>query len=114
MPTQTNAREPTFNRDATAKPVRLTKAKLIEEISRLLDLNRKDAWVIVESIFDSIIHAIDRGDKVEIRGFGTFRTRPRRARIGRNPKSGAPVEVPAKRIPFFKASKELQELIQKI
>jgi nucleoid DNA-binding protein len=56
----------------------------------------------------------DRGDKVEIRGFGSFRTRQRRARVGRNPKTGARVEVPAKRIPFFKLSKELRELVEKI
>jgi integration host factor subunit beta len=51
------------------------------------------------------------GDKIEIRGFGSFRTRQRQSRVGRNPKTGARVEVPAKRIPYFKPSKELKELV---
>ena len=92
----------------------LTKANLIEEVSRVLEIPRKEAAVIVERILDSMVHALDRGDKVEIRGFGSFRTRKRQARIGRNPKTGARVEVPAKRIPFFKASKELRALVEKI
>ena len=92
----------------------LTKADLIEEVARVLELRRPESAAIIEHILTSMVQAIERGDKVEIRGFGSFRTRPRRARIGRNPKTGARVEVPAKRIPFFKPSKELQELIQKI
>jgi integration host factor subunit beta len=70
--------------------------------------------VIVERILDSMVRAIDRGDKVEIRGFGSFRTRQRQARVARHPKTGARVEVPAKRIPFLKPSKELRELVEKI
>jgi integration host factor subunit beta len=58
-----------------------------------------------------MVHAIERGDKVEIRSFGSFHTRPRRARVGRNPRTGARVEVPAKKIPFFKPSKELRALV---
>jgi integration host factor subunit beta len=92
----------------------LTKANLIEEVSRVLVIPRKEAAVIVECILDGMVRAIDRGDKVEIRGFGSFRTRQRRARIGRNPKTGARVEVPAKRIPFFKPSRELRKLVEKI
>src|SRR5438132_14303583 len=95
-------------------PAILTKANLIGEVSRVLEIPRKEAAVIVERILDSMAHALDRGDKVEIRGFGSFRTRQRRARIGRNPKTGARVEVPAKRIPFFKPSKQLRELVEKI
>jgi integration host factor subunit beta len=89
----------------------LTKANLIEEVCRVVEIPRKEAAIIVERILDSMVHALDRGDKVEIRGFGSFRTRYRRARVGRNPKTGARVEVPAKRIPFFKPSKELRELV---
>jgi integration host factor subunit beta len=95
-------------------PSILTKANLIEDVSRVLEIPRKDAAVIVERIFDSMVHALDRGDKVEIRGFGSFRTRQRRERVARNPKTGARVEVPAKRIVFFKPSKELRELVEKI
>ena len=89
----------------------MTKADLIDEVSRLAELTRKDSEIIVETIFDSIIEAIQKGEKIEIRGFGSFRTRERRGRVGRNPKTGEKVEVPAKRIPFFKPSKELKDLV---
>ena len=67
--------------------------------------------MIVEAIFDSVVRALRGGDKIEIRGFGSFRTRQRQPRVGRNPKTGARVEVPAKRIPYFKPSKELKDLV---
>jgi integration host factor subunit beta len=89
----------------------MTKAELIEEVSRVVEMSRKDSEVIVETIFDSIVRALRGGEKIEIRGFGSFRTRQRQPRIGRNPKTGTRVEVPAKRIPFFKPSKELKDLV---
>ncbi len=89
----------------------MTKADLIEQVSQLVEVTRKDSEVIVETIFDSIVHSLRAGDKIEIRGFGSFRTRQRKARIGRNPKTGARVDVPAKKIPFFKPSKELKDLV---
>ncbi len=89
----------------------MTKAELIEEVSRVVEMSRKESEVIVETIFQSIVRALRSGDKIEIRGFGSFRTRQRQARIGRNPKTGARVEVPPKRIPFFKPSKELKDLV---
>jgi integration host factor subunit beta len=89
----------------------MTKADLIEEVSRLAELTRKDSEVIVETIFDSVVRSLRVGDKIEIRGFGSFRTRQRKPRVGRNPKTGDRVEVPAKKIPFFKPSKELKDLI---
>jgi integration host factor subunit beta len=89
----------------------MTKADLIEEVSRLAELTRKDSEVIVETIFDSIVRSLRVGDKIEIRGFGSFRTRQRKPRVGRNPKTGDRVEVPAKKIPFFKPSKELKDLV---
>jgi integration host factor subunit beta len=89
----------------------MTKAELIEEVSRVVEMSRKDSEVIVETIFDSIVRALRTGEKIEIRGFGSFRTRQRQPRIGRNPKTGTRVEVPAKRIPFFKPSKELKDLV---
>ena len=88
----------------------MTKAELIEEVSRVVEMTRKDSEMIVEAIFDSIVRAIRGGDKIEIRGLGSFRTRERKPRLGRNPKTGAPVEVPAKRVPYFKPSKELKDL----
>lgn len=89
----------------------MTKADLIEEVSKLAELTRKDSEVIVETIFDSIVRSLRVGDKIEIRGFGSFRTRQRKPRVGRNPKTGDRVEVPAKKIPFFKPSKELKDLV---
>ena len=89
----------------------MTKADLIDEISRLAEVTRKDSEVIVETIFDSIVRSLRAGDKIEIRGFGSFRTRQRKPRIGRNPKTGDRVEVPAKKIPLFKPSKELKDLV---
>jgi integration host factor subunit beta len=89
----------------------LTKADLIEEVLRITELPRKESETIVETIFDSIIGSLQKGEKIEIRGFGSFRTRERRGRVGRNPKTGAKVEVPAKKIPFFKPSKELKDFV---
>src|SRR6266513_3710205 len=87
----------------------MTKADLIEEVSRLAEVTRKDSEVIVETIFDSIVRSLRVGDKIEIRGFGSFRTRQRKPRVGRNPKTGERVEVPAKKIPSFTPSKALQD-----
>ena len=87
----------------------MTKAELVEEVARASELNKRDAEVIVETVFDSIIHALHKGEKVELRGFGSFRTRERGPRRGRNPKTGEPVDVPAKRVPYFKPGKELKE-----
>ena len=89
----------------------LTKADLIEEVLRITELPRKESETIVETIFDSIIESLQKGQKIEIRGFVSFRTRERRGRVGRNPKTGAKVEVPAKKIPFFKPSKELKDFV---
>jgi len=89
----------------------MTKADLIEEVSRVVEMTRKDSEVIVEAIFDSVVKSLRGGDKIEIRGFGSFRTRQRQPRIGRNPKTGERVDVPAKRIPYFKPSKELKDLV---
>ena len=89
----------------------MTKADLIDEVSRLAELTRKDSEVIVETIFDSVVRSLRVGDKIEIRGFGSSRTRQRKPRVGRNPKTGDRVEVPAKKIPFFKPSKELKDLV---
>jgi integration host factor subunit beta len=89
----------------------MTKADLVEKVTRLGDLTRRDGEVIVETVFDSVISALQSGDKIEIRGFGSFRIRQRNPRIGRNPKTGERVEVPAKRVPYFKPSKELRDLV---
>ena len=92
---------------------RMTKAELVDTVSRVSDLTRKHSEVIVEAVFSSIIEALQRGDKIELRGFGSFRIRKRDSRTGRNPKTGAGVVVPAKRVPHFKPGKELRELINR-
>ena len=89
----------------------LTRAELIEEVFKVVELPERQAVVIVEEILDSMVRALRRGDKVEIRGFGSFHMRQRAARQGRNPKTGARVEVAPKRIPYFKPSKELRNLV---
>ncbi len=87
----------------------MTKRDLIEEINKKFPhLSRRDSEVIINSIFDSMVDALGHGERIEIRGFGSFVIKHRRAREGRNPKSGAVVSVAAKRVPFFKVGKELR------
>src|SRR5271168_2137669 len=89
----------------------MTKADLVEEVTTLGDLTRRDGEMIMDTIFDSVIQALRSGDKIEIRGFGSFRIRQRKPRTGRNPETGAEVDVPAKHVPYFKPSKELRDLV---
>lgn len=89
----------------------MTKAELVDEVARNSDLSKKDAEVIVQTVLDSIVDSLKSGEKVELRGFGSFRLRERASRLGRNPKTGEQVHVPAKRVPYFKPGKELKELI---
>ena len=89
----------------------MTKADIVEQVSLEAEMTKKDAEQLVEIVFDSIIEALNKGEKVELRGFGSFRTRQRGARKGRNPKSGAAVDIPAKRVAYFKPGKELKEII---
>ena len=91
----------------------MTKAELVEKVSAQINLTNKQTEVVVNTVFQSITDSLSNGKKVELRGFGSFRIRERNARIGRNPKSGVQVDVPAKRVPFFKAGKELRELVDK-
>jgi integration host factor beta subunit len=87
----------------------MTKRDLIDEVNkRFPHLSRRDSEVIINAIFDSMVDALATGDRIEIRGFGSFVVKHRRARQGRNPKSGALVSVAAKRVPFFKVGKELR------
>ena len=89
----------------------MTKADLVDGVSRAVEMGRKESEVIVETVFGSIVKALHQENKIEIRGFGSFRTRQRKPRLGRNPKTGAQVEVPAKRVPYFKPSKDLKDLV---
>ncbi len=89
----------------------MTKAELVEDVAQAAELTKKDAERLVELVFESIIETLNHGEKIELRGFGSFRVRERGARRGRNPKTGAPVDIPAKRVPYFKPGKEMKELI---
>ncbi|HET7435078.1 MAG TPA: integration host factor subunit beta [Thermoanaerobaculia bacterium] len=91
----------------------MTKAELVDEVARVVQLTKKQAETIVNIVFDSIVDSLRGGQKIELRGFGSFRLRSRKSRTGRNPKTGEKVEVPSKKIPYFKPGKELKELINK-
>ncbi len=92
----------------------MTKSVLIEKIAeKVTGLTKKQTEVVVETVFDSIKEALANGGKVEIRGFGNFKLRSRKARRARNPKTGESVEVPPKKVPYFKVGKELREMINK-
>ena len=92
----------------------MTKSVLIEKIAEKLEgLSKKQTEVIVETIFESVKEALSKGGKVEIRGFGNFRLRSRNARKARNPKTGESVEVPPKKVPYFKVGKELREMVNR-
>jgi len=87
----------------------MTKREIIEELlTRHPGLSHRDSEEIVNAMFDGMAHGLARGERIEIRGFGSFAVKQRRARQGRNPKTGALVTVAAKRIPFFRPGKELR------
>jgi len=86
----------------------MIKAELISRVAQKLQLPKKEAAVVVNTVFASIADSLSRGEKVELRGFGSFRVKQRPARLGRNPKTGEPVQVPPKKIPYFKPGKNLK------
>lgn len=93
----------------------MTKSELVEKIvERNSMLTRKESEMIINIVFDSMTEALQSGDKVEIRGFGSFTVRERGAREARNPKSGEVVDIPAKKVPFFKTGKELRERVDSL
>ncbi len=89
----------------------MTKADLVESVAKEAEMTKKDAEQLVEIVFDSIVSTLNKGEKIELRGFGSFRVRHRNARKGRNPKTGEAVSIPAKRVAYFKPGKDLKELI---
>jgi integration host factor subunit beta len=89
----------------------MTKAELVERVANQINLTKKQTEVVVNTVFSSITDSLAEGKKIELRGFGSFRIRQRNARVGRNPKSGQKVDVPSKKVPFFKAGKELRQLV---
>jgi integration host factor subunit beta len=99
--------------DSEGKTGVMTKAELVDEVASVVQLTKKQAETIVNIVFDSIVDSLRNGQKIELRGFGSFRLRNRKSRTGRNPKTGEKVEVPSKKIPYFKPGKELKELINR-
>lgn len=89
----------------------MTKSELIKRLAAKTRLQASDAQTVVETIFDQIAESLEQGQRVELRGFGTFGLKERRAREGRNPKTGAIVHVPGRKVMFFKAGKELKERV---
>ena len=89
----------------------MTKAELVEILSEKINLTKKDSERIVNIVLGSIVNSLAEGDKVELRGFGSFRSRKRNSRDGRNPRTGESVSVPTKNIPVFKAGKDLRKIV---
>lgn len=91
----------------------MTKVDLIAKVAAEADLSRKDAEKAVAAVLDGITEALKAGDKVTLVGFGTFETRPRPARMGRNPRTGAIIRIPATKAPAFKPGKSLKDAVAK-
>lgn len=106
-------RESNAEVNETPKPDVMTKAELVDKVADFVQLTKKQAETIVNIVFDSIVASLRAGEKIELRGFGSFRLRNRKSRTGRNPKTGEKVDVPSKKIPYFKPGKELKELINR-
>ena len=102
-----------LNRAVTVydKDADMTKRELVAEVARTADLKAADAERVVDQVFRSVVRALSRGEKVEIRWFGSFRRHQRAARVGRNPKTGKRIDVPAKTSAVFRPSKELKQLV---
>lgn len=91
----------------------MTKAELVEIISQETGVSKKDTGIVVNLIMENIGQALVQGDKVEVRGFGSFKVKTRNSRLARNPRTGDSVDVPVKRVPYFKASNELKARLNK-
>ncbi len=89
----------------------VTKSDIIDRLADALKLHRGKAELLVNSLFDSMVESLQRGERIEIRGFGSFEVRDYKAYEGRNPRTGQPVHVSPKRLPFFKAGKELRDRV---
>ncbi|WP_243436090.1 HU family DNA-binding protein [Acanthopleuribacter pedis] len=89
----------------------MTKADLVEAVSQSINVSKREAEVVVNTFLECVVGALNRGEGVELRGFGSFRIRERGPRTGRNPRTGESVEVAPKKVPYFKVGKQLKELI---
>jgi len=91
----------------------MNRSDLINSLKEEASLSRKDAEKIVDTFFDTITETLASGERVEIRGFGSFTVKHYKPYVGRNPKTGVQIEVPSKKLPFFKVGNELKEMVDK-
>jgi integration host factor subunit beta len=91
----------------------MNRSDLINDLKDKVTLSRKEAGKVVDTFFDALKETLTRGDRVEIRGFGSFSVKHYKPYIGRNPKTGAQIQVTSKKLPFFKVGKELKENVDK-
>lgn len=91
----------------------MNKAELIAAAAEKAELSKKDTEAAVNAVVDVITEALKKGDKVQLVGFGSFETRPRAARVGRNPKTKEPIKIPASKVPAFKPGKALKDTVAK-
>jgi len=90
----------------------MTKADLVDRVTAATGLTKRDVAVVVDRFIEAVSAALAAGSHIEIRGFGSFKVKSRRARVARNPRTGATVEVPEKLVPYFKVSKELKKVVE--
>lgn len=102
---------PDTSADSSRTQRSLTKADIVAGVARRLDVTQVQAAIVVDSFLKGVVSALKRGEEVEIRGLGSFRFRSRAPRKGRNPKTGERVDVPAKRVPYFRMGKELKTIL---
>ncbi|WP_325199156.1 HU family DNA-binding protein [Oscillibacter sp.] len=89
----------------------MNKAELINVVSEAAEVSKKDAEVVITATLDAITDALKEGEKVQLVGFGSFEVKARAARVGRNPKTKEPIEIPASKVPVFKAGKVLKDIV---
>ena len=89
----------------------MTKSELIEAITTRGQITKARAELVVNCVFDAMTEALQAGEGIEVRGFGSFTVRPYKSYTGRNPRTGQSVDIPPKRLPFFKVGKELREVV---
>ena len=89
----------------------MNKQELINAVAQSQNFIKKDVKIVIETLFETIITALCEEDKVELRGFGSFKARQRKSHIARNPKTGETLNVPSKKVPVFKAGKELKQMV---
>ena len=89
----------------------MTKADIVEKASASIDMPKRKSEVVVNTVLRCIIDALAKGDRVDLRGFGSFRVSARNGRMGRNPRTGEVIKVPAKKVPLFRAGKEFRRRV---